>query len=153
TTWKYATGTPAMPQILTCPNPKCKKPVQVPDGSSGKQLKCPMCQKMFVVPAMAGAAAGGRGGTGGSHAGGPPSSMEFQLPNIPPAGGGGAVGGKCPACSAPMLASAICCMECGWTQPDADDAAGESENVIVCNNPMCMVANPPSERNCVRCGN
>ena len=40
-----------MPQILTCPNPACKKPVQVPDGSGGKQLKCPTCQKMFIVPA------------------------------------------------------------------------------------------------------
>jgi serine/threonine protein kinase len=52
-----------------------------------------------------------------------------------------------------MLPSAICCMDCGWTQPSADDAAGESDQVIVCNNPMCGVANPPSERNCVRCGN
>ena len=39
-----------MPQILVCPNPNCKKPMQVPDGSGGKQLKCPTCQKMLIFP-------------------------------------------------------------------------------------------------------
>jgi predicted Ser/Thr protein kinase len=147
-----------MPQILTCPNPNCKKPVQVPDGSGGKQLKCPLCQKMFIVPASGPAAAvkvaaashhgAPVGAAKGSSAGA--SSAEFQLPNIPSSGGGG---NKCPSCGAGMLPSAICCMECGWTQPSEEDTAGDAGNVIICNNPACGVANPPTERNCVRCNN
>lgn len=144
-----------MPQILKCPH--CTKPVQVPDGSGGKQMRCPSCQKMFAVPGGTPAAvgAGSRAGgssTSGSQAGG--SSMDFSLPSIPPSGGGAVGDGKCPSCQAPMLASAICCMECGWTQPSPDDeAGGGGDQVIVCNNPACQSANPATARNCIRCDN
>lgn len=101
-----------------------------------------------IMPVGAGAA---KGSTGASHAGA--SSADFQLPAIP-AAGAAAGGGKCPACSAAMLASAICCMECGWTQPSAEDDAGPpGGDVIVCNNPNCGAANPPTQRNCIRCDN
>ena len=152
-----------MPQILTCPNPACKKPVQVPDGSGGKQLKCPTCQKMFIVPAgsqqaVKVAAASHHGqvpilpvpGKGGSSSSSGASSAEFQLPSV-------AAGGpnKCPACGAGMAATAISCMDCGWMPPSEDEEAGGDAGggVIVCNNPACGVANPPTERNCVRCSN
>jgi predicted Ser/Thr protein kinase len=138
-----------MPQILNCPN--CKKPVQVPDGSGGKQLKCPTCHKMFTVPAGKGAPVAAGAKAGGSSASASASSIEFQLPSIPPSGGGGGGSGKCPACGAGMLPSAICCMECGWTQPSADEE--DVDKPIVCNNPACLAANPPNERNCIRCGN
>jgi LSD1 subclass zinc finger protein len=36
-----------MPLQVICPG--CKKPLQLPDGSQGKQVRCPMCQTIFAV--------------------------------------------------------------------------------------------------------
>jgi predicted Ser/Thr protein kinase len=150
-----------MPQVLKCPNPKCQKPVSVPDGAAGKQLKCPTCKVPFTVPGAAikpaggapqpvavGAAAGAAaaGGKGGGDA----SSMDFALPSIPQtAGGAGAT--KCPACGSDLLPGAISCMDCGFMlQQEPPDTEGGAAPVI-CTNPACGVANPPGERVCQRC--
>lgn len=156
-----------MPQVLKCPNQKCGTPISIPDGMGGKQMQCPKCKKPFVVPAakaavgagavrpaggsahgaakpaMAGAAAGGRGSSSGS--------MDFQLPSVPAAGGAGAT--KCPACGTGLLPGAISCMDCGYMLMADTGATADEGNVIICNNPACGAANSPSERNCVRCSN
>jgi LSD1 subclass zinc finger protein len=36
-----------MPLQVICPG--CKKPLQLPDGSQGKQVRCPMCQVIFAI--------------------------------------------------------------------------------------------------------
>jgi LSD1 subclass zinc finger protein len=36
-----------MPLQVICPG--CKKPLQLPDGSQGKHVRCPMCQVIFAV--------------------------------------------------------------------------------------------------------
>src|SRR5262249_13736525 len=103
-------------------------------------------QSHHGAPVGAGASRGGGGGSA------PPSSGEFQLPSIPPSGAAG--GNKCPACGAAMLPTAISCMDCGWMPASADDDAGPGGgDVIVCNNPACMAANPANQRNCIRCDN
>src|SRR5689334_1457727 len=40
-----------MPQVIGCP--KCGQKMQVPDGSGGKQVRCPSCKTVFVVGAAA----------------------------------------------------------------------------------------------------
>jgi predicted Ser/Thr protein kinase len=140
-----------MPQTLKCPN--CKNPVTVPDGSQGKQMKCPSCKKPFTVPgaALQAAAAVGAGAKAGPAP--PPSSMDFNLPNIPQQSSGGAGATKCPACASDLLPGAISCMDCGFMlQQDTGDTGG-GEAPIICTNPACGVANAPTERNCARCGN
>src|SRR5438270_443567 len=38
-----------MPLVIRCPH--CSTAVQLPDGSAGKQFRCPTCQKVFAVGA------------------------------------------------------------------------------------------------------
>jgi LSD1 subclass zinc finger protein len=40
-----------MPLQVICPG--CKKPLQLPDGSQGKQVRCPMCQVIFAIGGVA----------------------------------------------------------------------------------------------------
>jgi serine/threonine-protein kinase len=45
---------------------------------------------------------------------------------------------------------AVSCMDCGYLLQA--EASGEAEGApVICPNPACGVANPPGERNCVRC--
>src|ERR671923_96849 len=45
-----------MPLIIRCPH--CTKAMQVPDNSTGKQVKCPGCSRAFIIgPATPSAAA------------------------------------------------------------------------------------------------
>ncbi len=64
-----------------------------------------------------------------------------------------AVHNTCPACGTPLLPGAIACMDCGFliasTEPGTVE--GDGPGLILCSNPACGVANPPGERNCVRC--
>ncbi len=43
-----------MPQVMNCPH--CSKKVGVPDHAAGKNVRCPGCQQIFTVPAIAVAA-------------------------------------------------------------------------------------------------
>src|SRR5262245_17327042 len=137
-----------MPQVIRCPH--CSKGIQVPDNAGGKQLRCPLCSRMFIVggqPAPAkepvGAAAGGQG-TAGPAA--PPSR-----PPPAPRGGPPATPTECPACKSPLLPGAISCMDCGFLL-QSDTAAQETEGAPnLCINPACGVANPPGETTCQRC--
>ena len=58
---------------------------------------------------------------------------------------------KCPACGSDLLPGAVACMDCGFLI-QSEAAATESEAPpTLCPNPACGVANPPGEKNCVRC--
>jgi predicted Ser/Thr protein kinase len=134
-----------MAQVTKCP--KCSKNVQVPDGSAGKQLRCPFCKQAFVVPGAAVQARQAVGAGVGGGGGGPASvaDEDFDLSAAGPTG----KGGKCPACGADMNAGAVACMDCGWMAASGEEEAEDKPNL--CTNPACGVANPPGERNCVRC--
>jgi serine/threonine protein kinase len=45
---------------------------------------------------------------------------------------------------------AVSCIECGYLL-GAEASAQDEEKLNLCVNPQCKVANPPNERNCVRC--
>jgi predicted Ser/Thr protein kinase len=152
-----------MPQVISCP--KCSQKMQVPDGSAGKQVKCPGCKLIFTVGAPAaparqpvGAAAGSSPGSAPGVAAAPrpappPSRPAAPTPPPAPASSPGVTPKECPACKSPLLEGAIACMDCGYLlQPDAgaSDADGPPN---LCSNPACGVANPPGERTCQRCGN
>lgn len=55
----------------------------------------------------------------------------------------------CPACKAPLAAMATACLDCGWVRAEPDAADGIQP--VLCSNPACGVANPPTERYCQRC--
>jgi predicted Ser/Thr protein kinase len=134
--------------------------MQVPDNAGGKTVRCPVCQKPFLVPAAAPApqqpvgAAVSNGSSAASApaqqpslAGGSKPSISF--PSIPPPG---ASGQMCPSCGSVLLPGAIACMDCGFLL-QGDGAPAEAEGPPnLCTNPACGVANPPGERNCQRCG-
>lgn len=141
-----------MPQVIRCS--KCSNSVAVPDGSSGKQMRCPKCQNVFVVPAVkaaAPAAVGAGASRGGSHPGSSGGGASVGDLGLAPAPAGGAT--QCPACSAALLPGAISCMDCGYMLQADTTAADAGDQVIICTNPACGAANPPTERNCVRCSN
>jgi predicted Ser/Thr protein kinase len=156
-----------MPQVITCPTPKCGQKMQVPDGSAGKQVKCPGCKTIFVVPSPSGArqpvgaaASGSAPGAAATPRPAPPpsrppaptpASAPTPAPTPTPAPAG--TPKECPACKSPLLEGAIACMDCGYLlQPDT--GASESDGPPnLCSNPACGVANPPGERTCQRCGN
>jgi predicted Ser/Thr protein kinase len=150
-----------MPLVIRCPN--CHKPMQLADNSAGKQFRCPNCEKPFTVgpapaPAAVGAAASGGGGAAVATrpASAPPSRPP--APAAPDSGPGKSAPAsapptptECPACKAPLLPGAIACMDCGYLiQPETTAAEMEGAPNL-CPNPACGVANPPGERNCVRC--
>jgi predicted Ser/Thr protein kinase len=121
-----------MPQVIKCPH--CQKSMQLPDGVAGKTVRCPTCNKPFVVPAVAPAAslpvAGPEMGNGAKRPGGAPT--------------------KCPACGSALLEGAVSCMDCGFLlQSETAEPEGPPN---LCVNSACGVANPPGERNCGRCG-
>ncbi len=133
-----------MPYSLRCPH--CQKPLQIPDSAAGKQVKCPLCTKIFLVaaqtapqPALAGVASRPA----------PPAAVPAR-PTVPePAPAGGAA---CPACHAPLLPGAIACMDCGYLVQGEGAAADAEGTPALCPNPACGVANAPADRHCQRCG-
>src|SRR5205814_6160139 len=59
---------------------------------------------------------------------------------------------KCPACSSDLLPGAVACMDCGYLIQAEAGAQAEMEGPPnLCPNPACGVANPPGEKNGVRC--
>jgi hypothetical protein len=144
-----------MPQIIQCPN--CQTPMQLPDGSAGKQFRCVKCMKPFTVGAPAPAPAMQTVGAAASSSAGAAATMSpgsINLPSISSAEAAAkAAGGTpsaCPACGSNLLPGAIACMDCGFLlQADTSQETELAPNI--CTNPACGVANPPGERNCVRC--
>src|SRR4051794_13377886 len=145
-----------MPQVINCPH--CKTPMSLPDGSAGKQFRCVKCQQPFTAPAAAPAPAlvGAAAGPAPSRPASSPSvsSPSVNLPSVSQAADNAAKSGAtpnaCPACGSTLLPGAIACMDCGYLLQS--DTAQENELAPnICTNPACGVANPPGERNCVRC--
>src|SRR4051812_46791101 len=103
-----------MPQVISCP--KCSTRMQVPDDATGKQVKCPSCQNLFVsgAPALqpAGAAAGAASGSVPRPAAAPPPKAAAPPP--PKAQQPAAAPTKCPACGSDLLPGAVACMDCGF---------------------------------------
>jgi predicted Ser/Thr protein kinase len=127
-----------MPVVTKCTH--CQKPSQVPDNLVGRQVRCPSCKNVFTVQAAAAAAAAA------------PSPSVSQSIQISPAQLAAATGGgKCPACQSPLPGGATVCLVCGWVQAEIETGKGDGEQMVLCTNPACAVANPPTERYCVRC--
>ncbi len=139
-----------MPQVISCP--KCPMRMQVPDDATGKQVKCPSCQNVFVIgaasaPQPVGAGVGAAASSGAS--GSTPRQAAASAPAPAPAAKGAPT--KCPACGSDLLPGAVACMDCGYLI-QSETASQEMEGPPnLCPNPACGVANPPGEKNCVRC--
>jgi predicted Ser/Thr protein kinase/phage FluMu protein Com len=141
-----------MPQVISCP--KCRQKMQVPDGSTGKQVKCPTCKVIFVVGAAPAPTPTRQPVAAAAPAAVRPAPAPTPRPAPPPpAPASAATPKECPACKSPLLEGAIACMDCGYLlQPDASATDSEGPPNL-CSNPACGVANPPGERTCQRCGN
>src|SRR5262245_55849651 len=144
-----------MPQIIRCPNASCGMAMQVPDDAAGKQVRCPTCKQVFMVgPSRPAAAAPQPVGAGVAAGGGRPAPPPSRPAPPPPPKTAAPPPSPtvCPACKSPLLEGAISCMDCGFLlQPDTSAADGDGAPPNICTNPACGVANPPGERNCVRC--
>jgi predicted Ser/Thr protein kinase len=123
--------------------------MQVPDNAAGKTVRCPVCQKPFLVPLIAPEPVGAAAASTATQATG--SRPSISLPAVPPPGAGQTSGQACPSCGAVLLAGAIACMDCGYLL-QGDGAAEPEGPPHLCTNPACGVANPPGERTCQRCG-
>jgi serine/threonine protein kinase len=128
--------------------------MQVPDNVAGKRVACPSCKQPFQVPMLQPAVVG-------AAAPASPAAPSPAKPATPPLGNGAkaaaapapATPTKCPSCGSTLLEGAVACMDCGYLiQTETGAAEGEGPPNL-CANPACGVANPPGERNCVRCGN
>ncbi len=63
-----------------------------------------------------------------------------------------AASSACPACGASLLEGAVACMDCGFLiGSGGSGAAAAKEDVNLCPNPACGVANPPGVHYCGRC--
>ena len=148
-----------MPQVISCP--RCSQKMQVPDGSAGKQAKCPTCKTVFVI-------GGARQPVGAAVAAAPtpaalPSTRPVPAPPpkpsapapapAPPSTAAPAGMKYCPACKSEVAESAVACLDCGYLFQTDAAAAESDEPPNLCSNPACGVANPPGERVCQRCGN
>jgi phage FluMu protein Com len=137
-----------MPQVIRCPNTKCNKSMQVPDGSAGKRVACPSCKEPFVIPSPS--ASGSQPGVKAA------SQSAAGLSGVSGNGAKSSSGGTpsvCPSCGSKLLEGAVACMDCGFLLQAEGAAAAEPEGPPnLCTNPACGVANPPGERNCGRCG-
>ncbi len=138
-----------MPQVISCP--KCPMRMQVPDDATGKQVKCPSCQNVFVIGAAPAPQPVGAGVAAGSASGSAPRpAASAPTPAAAPPKPAGAPT-KCPACGSDLLPGAVACMDCGYLI-QSETASQEMEGPPnLCPNPACGVANPPGEKNCVRC--
>ena len=146
-----------MPYVMKCPH--CSTAMQLPDGSEGKQFRCANCKTPFTAGAAP--ALQTVGAAAASSTSRPPSApsvstaaASINLPSIASAEAaakaGGAAPTACPACGSTLLPGAIACMDCGFLlQADTSQDTELAPNI--CTNPACGVANPPGERNCVRC--
>lgn len=168
-----------MPVVTRCTH--CRKQAQVQDQFAEKPVRCPHCQQVFVarrdsgepptqlnLPAKVGQAAGA------SNAAGSPAVVTTPTGHPPvarPANGAvinanttnltssifltavnqGPV--TCPACKARLAPGATVCLDCGWVrlQPGSGGEGSTEPQPLICLNPACGVANPPSERYCQRC--
>jgi predicted Zn finger-like uncharacterized protein len=124
-----------MARVIRCPH--CKKSMQVPENAAGKTVRCPSCNQPFAIPSAAAVSP--------PPLNRPRVGVEARAPVPPPAPT------HCPSCGSELLEGAVACMDCGYLlQSDAAEPEGTPN---LCVNPACGVANPPGERNCVRCGN
>src|SRR6516225_892262 len=142
-----------MPQVFNFPH--CKTAMSLPDDSAGKAFRCPSCKNPFTVPAAAPALQTVGAGAASSSASSSASMPSLNLPSISSAEAAaksaGGTPSACPACGSDLLPGAIACMDCGFLlQADTSQETDLAPNI--CTNPACGVANPPGERNCVRCG-
>jgi predicted Ser/Thr protein kinase len=156
-----------MPLVIRCPN--CTTAMQLADGSTGKQFRCPTCQKPFTVGPMP-----ARQAVAASVPAAAPARVAATLPTTRPASTPGSVpaipvralpsptpvpapvarpSAECPACKALLLPGAIACMDCGYLiQGESAGAEEEGTAPNICPNPACGAANPSGERHCQRCG-
>lgn len=149
-----------MPQIIGCP--RCTMKLSVPEGSTGKPVKCPQCQAVFPIPATTSAPQPQPVGSGVASAPQPnptPPSSQGAAPAPQPTPAAASAQGvatptSCPACGSELLEGAIACMDCGYLlQSETDDSISDMEAPpALCPNPACGVANPPTESYCQRCG-
>jgi tRNA A-37 threonylcarbamoyl transferase component Bud32 len=144
-----------MPLVTRCPH--CQKPAQVPDNFGGKQVRCPSCQKVFVAAAPA------REAVAAAAAPRPAAPIPPPVARMAPASTAKTEPttaahitasllspSVCPACKSKLPPGATLCLDCGWVKAEVD--VGEAGvQPIVCTNPACGVANPPTERYCQRC--
>src|SRR5262249_29729322 len=144
-------GEEVMPQVISCP--KCSQRMQVPDGSTGKQAKCPTCKNVFVIggapsaaPQPVGAAAAATAPTPPAAPRAPPPRPPQTPPAPPPPPGAPPPPRRVPpAYKPPLLEGAIASMACGsLLQPDTG-AADSDGPPNLCSTPACGVANPPGE--------
>src|SRR5688572_17069701 len=123
-----------MPQIISCT--KCQTRMQVPDDATGKQVRCPKCQNMFVVGAAAPQLVAAATGAASGSTPRPPAAAPPPPAPPPPAAAKGAPT-KCPACGSDLLPGAVSCMDCGYlVQPEATAADAEAPPNL-CPNPAC----------------
>jgi len=151
-----------MPQVIRCPH--CQKNMQVPDNAAGRNVRCPVCNNAFVVPALqpvgatAGAASASRPAVVSTPAPAPtsnggavktPSMGSITLSGPAPQASGPPK--VCPSCNSKLEEGAIACADCGFLLQGDSSTAEPETPPSMCTNPACGVANPPGERNCVRC--
>ena len=102
-----------MPLVTKCA--RCQRPLQVPDDAGGKQVRCPHCKQVFVVPA-----APARVGPAVATPVAPGSPRSTPVAHAP-----GSPRMSCVWCCPASLA--IACMDCGcmpW-EPDPVDEQPE----------------------------
>jgi hypothetical protein len=159
-----------MALAIRCPS--CGTTVQIADGSSGKQFRCPACQKPFTVgavpvrqPVAAAAPVAQRSDSRPvpippsrpAHQSATTTKPKTRPPSTPavatPSSTTGRPALECPACRAALLPGAIACMDCGYLlQPESASVDDDGASPSFCPNPACGVANPAGERHCQRCG-
>src|SRR5262249_58128864 len=112
---------------------------------AGKQVRCPKCQQLFVVGALASEPVAAAAPVRSTPRPAAPPPRPTPRPSPPPTPIPIAANPtECPACKAPLLPGAIACMDCGYLlQPDGAGDAEGSPNL--CSNPACGVANPSGE--------
>ncbi len=163
-----------MPLVTKCPH--CQKPAQVPDGYAGRQVRCPFCSQIFVAqtaparqpvaavvpappatnPAFQTTPPPIPAETVRKPATPPPTSppaVTTASVSITPAPTGPLVGGSvCPSCKSQLPPGAAVCLDCGWVRAEVESGTGDTGvQPVLCTNPACGVANPPTERYCQRC--
>src|SRR5262245_44806604 len=101
-----------MPQFTRCPH--CSKPLQVLDEALGKHVRCPACQRHFLVHAaparQPAAAAVPVGQPAGAAAASRPATSR-----------GRGTKPLCPACKSPVVPGGMACGECGYLLQDEPD--------------------------------